>query len=62
MEQTDFQKLLDEYNKLYITYLKNMNLKKHREKKKREKIRFLQNNLKHLVIFHLKMLFKKIVY
>ena len=37
MEQTDFQKLLDEYNKLYITYLKKSESKETQEKEKERK-------------------------
>ena len=36
MEQTDFQKLLDEYNKLYITYLKKNESKETPEKEKKK--------------------------
>ena len=40
MEQTDFQKLLDEYNKLYITYLKKYESKETQEKEKEKKKSF----------------------
>ena len=46
MEQTDFQKLLDEYNKLYITYLKKYESKETQEKEKERKNPFFSRESK----------------
>ena len=46
MEQTDFQKLLDEYNKLYITHLKKSEFKETQEKEKERKNSFFVNESK----------------